>query len=192
MEEVAKNKQVIAPLLQYLFHIIEKNLDGSPTLIVLDEGWLYLKRRDFADKIQEWLKVLRKNNACVIFATQELSDIEKSPIFSTILEACKTKIFLPNSNAKSEVSKNLYYKFGMNNRELDYIVNGIPKKDYYYKSELGSRRFQLNLSEEELWLVASSSKDDIFKAIELHKDYPEADDFFEKWFEYKRIEKLNG
>lgn len=192
MEEVAKNKQIIAPLLQYLFHIIEKNLDGSPTLIILDEGWLYLQREDFVLKIQEWLKVLRKNNACVVFASQELSDIEKSPIFSTILEACKTKIFLPNSNAKSEISKELYYKFGLNNRELDYIVSGIPKKDYYYKSELGSRKFQLNLSKEELWLVASSSKDDIIKSIEIHKNYPEADDFYEEWFRYKKKEEING
>lgn len=192
MEEVAKNKQIIAPLLQYLFHIIEKNLDGSPTLIILDEGWLYLQREDFVLKIQEWLKVLRKNNACVVFTSQELSDIEKSPIFSTILEACKTKIFLPNSNAKSEISKELYYKFGLNNRELYYIVSGIPKKDYYYKSELGSRKFQLNLSKEELWLVASSSKDDIIKSIEIHKNYPEADDFYEEWFRYKKKEEING
>ena len=186
MEEVSKNQQVIAPLLQYLFHIIERNLDGSPTLIILDEGWLYLKRQDFVNKIQEWLKVLRKANACVIFASQELADIEKSPIFSTVLEACKTKIFLPNSSAGNEFNRALYTKFGINNRELQYIIEGIPKRDYYYKSDLGSRKFQLQLSKEEIYLVASSTKDDLSKAIELNKECQSPDEFLEKWLEYKR------
>ena len=188
MEEVSKNQQVIAPLLQYLFHIIEKNLDGSPTLIILDEGWLYLKREDFVNKIQEWLKVLRKANACVIFASQELSDIEKSPIFSTLLEACKTKVFLPNPSAGNQNNIKLYEKFGINNKELQYIINGIQKRDYYYKSDLGSRRFQLQLSKEELWLLASSTKDDLTKAIEFNKMVNNPNEFLEKWFEYKNEE----
>ncbi len=185
MEEVSKNQQVIAPLLQYLFHVIERNLDGSPTLIILDEGWLYLKRKDFVDKIQEWLKVLRRANACVVFASQELSDIEKSPIFSTILEACKTKVFLPNPNAGNESNIKLYEKFGINSRELQYIINGTQKKDYYYKSDLGSRRFQLELSKEELWLLASSTKDDLIKAIEINKEVSNPDEFLDEWFKYK-------
>lgn len=185
MEEVSKNQQVIAPLLQYLFHVIERNLDGSPTLIILDEGWLYLKRQDFASKIQEWLKVLRRANACVVFASQELSDIEKSPIFSTLLEACKTKIFLPNPSANNDNNIKLYEKFGINSRELEYITNGIQKRDYYYKSDLGSRKFQLQLSKEELWLLASSTKDDLIKAIEIEKDIKIPDEFLDRWFIYK-------
>ena len=186
MEEVSKNQQVIAPLLQYLFHIIERNLDGSPTLIILDEGWLYLKRQDFVNKIQEWLKVLRRANACVVFASQELSDIEKSPIFSTILEACKTKVFLPNPNAGNENNIKLYEQFGINSRELQYIINGTQKKDYYYKSDLGSREFQLELSKEELWLLASSTKDDLIKAIEINENIKNPDEFLDRWFKYKK------
>ncbi|WP_183237548.1 conjugal transfer protein TrbE, partial [Croceibacterium atlanticum] len=37
-----------AAVLSYLFHRIEGRLDGSPTLIIIDEGWLVLDSPDFA------------------------------------------------------------------------------------------------------------------------------------------------
>jgi transposase len=60
-------------VLAYLFHRIEDRLDGSPTLLIIDEGWLALDDEGFAGQLREWLKTLRKKNASVIFATQSLS-----------------------------------------------------------------------------------------------------------------------
>jgi hypothetical protein len=54
-------KAIVAVLL-YLFRRIEKRLDGSPTLVPLDEAWVYLKHPLFRDRIREWLKTLRKYN----------------------------------------------------------------------------------------------------------------------------------
>ena len=54
----------LVPVLTYLFRRIEKRLDGSPSLIVLDEAWLMLGHPVFRAKIREWLKVLRKANLC--------------------------------------------------------------------------------------------------------------------------------
>ncbi len=45
-----------AAVLSYLFHRIEGRLDGSPTLIIIDEGWLVLDSPDFAAQLREWLK----------------------------------------------------------------------------------------------------------------------------------------
>ena len=61
----------------------------------------------------------------------------------------------------------------------------VFKRDYYYKSDLGSRKFQLQLSKEELWLLASSTKDDLIKAIEIEKDIKIPDEFLDRWFIYK-------
>ncbi|MCL8385886.1 conjugal transfer protein TrbE, partial [Xanthobacter aminoxidans] len=60
-------------VLSYLFHRIEDRLDGSPTLLIIDEGWLALDDPGFAGQLREWLKTLRKKNASVVFATQSLS-----------------------------------------------------------------------------------------------------------------------
>jgi hypothetical protein len=55
-------------VLAYLFHRIGDRLDGRPTLLIIDEGWLALDDPGFAGQLREWLKTLRKKNASVIFA----------------------------------------------------------------------------------------------------------------------------
>ncbi len=66
-------------MLTDLFHRIEGRLDGRPTLLIIDEGWLVLDDPAFAQQLREWLKTLRKKNASVVFATQSLSDIADNP-----------------------------------------------------------------------------------------------------------------
>ena len=67
-------------VLAYLFHRIGDRLDGRPTLLIVDEGWLALNDDGFAAQLREWLKTLRKKNASVVFATQSLADIDGSAI----------------------------------------------------------------------------------------------------------------
>src|SRR5690606_3901819 len=82
-------------VLSYLVHRIGDRLDGRPTLLIIDEGWLALDDEGFADQLREWLKTLRKKNASVVFATQSLSDIDSSAIAPAIIESCLTRILLP-------------------------------------------------------------------------------------------------
>ena len=42
-------------VLSYLFHRIEGRLDGAPTLIIIDEGWLVLDSPAFAPQLREWV-----------------------------------------------------------------------------------------------------------------------------------------
>ena len=84
-------------------------MTGAPTLIILDECWVFFDNEQFAQKIREWLKVLRKANASVVFATQSLTDIVESPIFSTVLESCPSQIFLPNDKALENCPISLAY-----------------------------------------------------------------------------------
>ena len=76
-------------VLAYLFHRIEGRLDGRPTLLIIDEGWLALDDGGFAAQLREWLKTLRKKNASVIFATRSLSDIDGSAIAPAIVVIAK-------------------------------------------------------------------------------------------------------
>src|SRR3546814_3486527 len=71
---------VVAPVLSYLFHRLKERFDGRPTLLILDEAWIFLDHPLFAARIREWLKVLRKKNVSVVFATQSLADIAQSLI----------------------------------------------------------------------------------------------------------------
>lgn len=169
MEKIMNVKSAVTPLLSYLFHKVEGQLTGKPSLIVLDECWLFFDNEQFAEKIREWLKVLRKKNTGVIFATQELGDIMNSKLFTTILDACKTKIFLPNENAEAENYSPIYQKFGLNSTEISLIGNSTPKKEYYYKSTKGSRVFELVLGENTLKLVGANDPEVQKKAKEIYE-----------------------
>ena len=94
-----RGEGAVVPALVYLFNLVEKKFDGRFTLLVLDEAWLFLKNPAFADKIAEWLKVLRKKNVFVVFATQDVADVESSPLKTTIIQQCLTKIYLADPNA---------------------------------------------------------------------------------------------
>jgi type IV secretion/conjugal transfer VirB4 family ATPase len=147
-------------VLSYLFHRIEGRLDGSPTLLIIDEGWLALDDPGFAAQLREWLKTLRKKNASVVFATQSLADIETSPIAPAIVESCPTRIFLPNERAIEPQILSIYRRFGLNDRQIEIIARATPKRDYYCQSRRGNRLFELGLGPVALALCAASSKSD--------------------------------
>ncbi len=149
-----------AAVLSYLFHRIEGRLDGRPTLIIVDEGWLVLDSPAFAAQLREWLKTLRKKNASVIFATQSLADVETSSIAPAIIESCPTRIFLPNERAAEPQIARLYERFGLNARQIEILSRAAPKRDYYCQSGSGNRLFELGLGEVALAFAAASSKTD--------------------------------
>ncbi|HEU0149626.1 MAG TPA: conjugal transfer protein TrbE [Bradyrhizobium sp.] len=149
-----------AAVLSYLFHRIEGQLDGRPTLLIVDEGWLALDDEGFAGQLREWLKTLRKKNASVVFATQSLSDIDASAIAPAIIESCPTRLFLPNERAIEPQITAIYRRFGLNDRQIEILARATPKRDYYCQSHRGNRLFELGLGEVALTLVAASSKTD--------------------------------
>ena len=184
MNQVINNKKGITPLLSYIFRRIENSLNGSPCIIILDECWMFFDNPIFAAKIREWLKVLRKKNCSVIFATQELGDILNSKLFTTVLDACQTKVFLPNPNTFADNYIPIYEKFGLNKTEIEIISKATKKKEYYYKSTKGSRLFELDLKEKTLSLIASSDLAKQNKAKELKEIYRDANDFTREWLSY--------
>jgi type IV secretion/conjugal transfer VirB4 family ATPase len=170
IDKLMKLKERFAlPVLLYLFRRIEKSLDGSPTLIILDEAWLMLAHPIFRAKIAEWLDSMAKLNCSVLMATQHLSHVEKSGIGDIIKESTATKIFLPNQNARDKEAAALYTQMGLNERQIEIIANAVPKQDYYYVSEKGQRLFQLALGETALAFAGSTDVDSINRIKTLEK-----------------------
>lgn len=144
-ENLMTQPGAVLPVLTYLFHRLEERFDGSPTLLLLDEAWLFLDNPLFAARIREWLKVLRKKNVAVIFATQSLADISGSSIAPAIIESCPQRIFLPNDRAVEPQARAAYERFGLNERQIELIARATPKRDYYLQSRRGNRLFDLSL-----------------------------------------------
>ena len=144
-EALMATPSVVAPVLTYLFHALEARFDGRPTLLILDEAWLFLDNPLFAARIREWLKVLRKKNVGVVFATQSLADVVGSTIAPAIIESCPQRIFLPNDRAIEPQSRAAYDAFGLNARQIELIARATPKRQYYLQSAAGNRLFELGL-----------------------------------------------
>ena len=155
-EELMHEAGVVLPVLTYLFHRLEDRFDGRPTLLVLDEAWVYLDNPLFAARIREWLKVLRKRNVAVIFATQSLADIADSSIAPAIIESCPQRIFLPNDRAVEPQASAAYERFGLNERQVELIARATPKRHYYLQSRRGNRLFELGLGPVALALCGAS------------------------------------
>lgn len=145
MEELMHSKAAVLAVLQYLFARFDERFDGAPTLLILDEAWLFLDDPVFASRIRQWLKTLRKKNVSVIFSTQSLADIRDSSIAPAIIESCASRIFLPNPQATEPQIRLIYEGFGLSARQIDIIAQAQPKRDYYYQSRLGNRVFDLSL-----------------------------------------------
>ncbi len=147
---------VIAPVLTYLFHRLEERFDGWPTLLILDEAWVFLDHPLFAARIREWLKVLRKKHVAVVFATQSLADIADSVIAPAIIESCPQRILLPNDRAIEPQSRSAYERFGLNHAQIELISRATPKRHYYLQSARGNRLFELGLGPVALALCGAS------------------------------------
>jgi type IV secretion/conjugal transfer VirB4 family ATPase len=174
-------------VLAYLFHRIEDRLNGEPTLIIVDEGWLALDDEGFAGQLREWLKTLRKKNASVVFATQSLSDIDGSAIAPAIIESCQTRLLLPNERAIEPQITAIYRRFGLNDRQIEILARAMPKRDYYCQSRRGNRLFELGLADVALALCAASSKTDQ-AAIDRIVSEHGRDGFLAAWLRHRGVD----
>ncbi len=127
MGEILRDRYALGPVLLYLFHRIQNSLDGSPTMIVLDEAWALIDNPIFAPKIKDWLKTLRKLNTCVIFATQSVEDAAKSTISDTLVQQTATQIFLPNLKATDVYQK----VFMLSEREFSLVKTTDPSSRFF-------------------------------------------------------------
>ncbi|MFG1307345.1 conjugal transfer protein TrbE [Xanthobacter autotrophicus] len=173
-------------VLSYLFHRIEDRLNGSPTLIIIDEGWLALDDQGFAGQLREWLKTLRKKNASVVFATQSLSDIDGSAIAPAIIESCQTRLLLPNERAVEPQITAIYRRFGLNDRQIEILARATPKRDYYCQSRRGNRLFELGLSQVAVALCAAGSKTDQAALSQILAEHGR-DGFLAAWLRHRGL-----
>ena len=122
MTKILDAPTIRTPAMMYLFHRLEQRLDGSPAIIVVDEGWKALDDPVFVRRIKDWEKTIRKRNGLVGFCTQSASDALESRIASAIIEQAATQIFFPNSRARPA---DYVEGFGLTEHEFE-LVRSLP------------------------------------------------------------------
>jgi type IV secretion system protein VirB4 len=107
-------------------------------------------------------------------------------MFEVLNEQCPTKILLPNKEADSPSSASFYSAFGLNDQEIAMLKNAQYKRQYYYRSPLGRRMFELGLGPLALSFVAVSDKDSLREVKAFEQEYGR--DWPLYWFEKRGID----
>lgn len=145
------------PAMFYFFHRVEQRLDGTPAIIVIDEGWKALDDDVFVRRIKDWEKTIRKRNGIVGFATQSAQDALESRIASAIIEQAATQIFMINPKARAEDYIN---GFGLSRHEFE-LVRTLPDNSHCFLIRHGRESVvaRLNLSGEKDLLTILSGRE---------------------------------
>lgn len=165
------------PAMMYLFRRIEERLDGSPTLIIIDEGWKALDDEIFGARLKDWLKTIRKRNGVVGFCTQSARDALDSRIASAIREQTAAQIFMPNPRATEE---DYGAGFGLTTHELD-IIRSLPEASHCFLIKAGTDSVvaRLDLSGEPEMLRILSGRERTVRALDQLR--AKVGDAPEKW-----------
>lgn len=157
MTQILDDPTVRTPAMMYLFHRVEERLDGSPSIIIVDEGWKALDDDVFVRRIKDWEKTIRKRNGVVGFATQSAQDALESRIASAIIEQAATQIFM--SNPKAQASEYID-GFGLTQHELE-LVRTIPDSAHCFLIKHGNDSVvaRLNLTGEKDILTILSGRE---------------------------------
>ncbi|MCH2546407.1 MAG: ATP-binding protein [Alphaproteobacteria bacterium] len=117
MADLVKDRHSIAPTMLYLIQRIMAELDGTPTIIVLDEAWGLMDNSFFAPRLHGWLEALTQHNAMAIFATESIEDVSQSALSKAVFADMATQIYLPNPMPSSAYQT----VFGLNPIEFGFL-----------------------------------------------------------------------
>jgi type IV secretion system protein VirB4 len=144
LTQILDDPSARTPAMMYLFHRVEQRLDGTPAIIVIDEGWKALDDEVFVQRIKDWEKTIRKRNGIVGFCTQSAHDALESRISSAIIEQAATQIFMINPKAQEA---EYCGGFGLTRHEFD-LVRTLPDSSHCFLIKHGADSVvaRLNLS----------------------------------------------
>ena len=142
---VLEDKRPAPAIIAYLLHRIMLRLDGTPTILVLDEAWDLLDNPVFSSRLGGWLEALRSRNTMVIMATEKAEAAMASSLSATVMQQVATQIYLPNP----KVSPAEYARiFGLTERETKYLtLMEKEKRHFLLKRGKISIVAELNLGE---------------------------------------------
>jgi type IV secretion system protein VirB4 len=175
MTRILDDPTVRTPAMMYLFHRVEQRLDGTPAIIVVDEGWKALDDHVFTNHIRDWEKTIRKRNGIVGFATQSAEDALSSRIASAIVEQAATQIFMANPKAQP---RDYIAGFGLTQHEYE-LVRSLPDTAHAFLIKHGHESVvaRLDLSGDKDVLTILSGREQTVRMLdEIRADFGDEPD----------------
>ncbi len=152
-------RPILVPLASYLLHRITMTLDGTPTILMLDEAWELLNSPMFTPRVSAWMQYLTSRNALGIFTTEEVERIREFKYSAGIIEQAATQIYLPD-----EEPDDVYQEVcGLTDEEFSYLdAMNIEYRHFMLKRVNESIIAELNLGglDEHLAVLSGTASKD--------------------------------
>lgn len=143
LSEISDNKILLASVTHYLLYKIESMLDGTPTIIALNDAWKILDDPIKSPRLNDFLNRMKEKNCVVIFVERDFDHISNSDISTVIQRNLATEIFLPNS----EVHKCYKDVFGLNEEGGNILqVMNNEERHFLFRHAEDSVIFALDLN----------------------------------------------
>jgi type IV secretion system protein VirB4 len=136
LSEIFEHKAISIPIIIYLLHKIEINLDGqTPTFIIIDNSWPVIDNKIFAPLLKDFLTRMQQKNCIVIFIIEDIKEVIFENVASQLKQNLATEIYLPNPQP------NQYYQavFNLNDEEMNIIQSmQISERHFLFKNDQDS------------------------------------------------------
>jgi type IV secretion/conjugal transfer VirB4 family ATPase len=177
---------VLEPMLFYLLQRAASEIKKPENtalfkLFVIDEGWIFFKRKIIQDWVMRAEKTWRKLNAAMILTTQSMIELASSNLLELVNESCPNRIFLANPG----INRKLYAEaFHLNDTDLDLLESLVPKRNLLFKQPQYAKKLRLEVDPLSYWTATNTPRDNIRKQeyfarfgpaeglIRLAQDYP--------------------
>ncbi|CEI84767.1 hypothetical protein DRF75_02980 [Ehrlichia minasensis] len=140
---VFSKPQCASVVVYYFLNMLINYLDGSPTILVIDEAWIldyiFINDKEF----DEWINTMNQLNVVVVFAGENIPAIVSSNIIYRFNQYVETQIFMPNS-----VSTNKMYMkaFNLSKSECNTMFQMPSQEGYFFiKQDSASVVLSFNL-----------------------------------------------
>lgn len=161
-------------VLSYLMHRIDLALDGTPTILVVDEAQVPIAHPYWRARLENWLMTIRRKNGIVVLMTPDAKYFYAGS--DVIKKQCVTSLYLPTPEADRRD-----YVEGLDSTipEYEFIRDTLPaSRTFLLRQGRQSYRVRFDLSELPDWIPVFSGSAATVRlmreAIEQAGEQPEA------------------
>ncbi len=98
LTDILEQKNLLVPIFFYLLHKIEQNLDGTPSILVLDQAWNLVDNPVIMQRIGDLMERFRQKNCVIIFTSSDFEAINESDVIFEMRRLIVTEIYTANQN----------------------------------------------------------------------------------------------
>ncbi len=160
LRTIIGNKNLIIPIVSYLFRIVEMLADGEPFILAIDNAWEIVDNKYIAPIFFRLLEELPRKNAIVVVTTDGNSKLSESTIIESIVDYFATELYLGNPKISTyqrrvfslqEEESRILSLMKIEDRNFllkcinDVVISSINLKDFnYYKKIFSNDNVSIN------------------------------------------------